>query len=84
MGDFRRAAMDSGTNPGQTAFELTPAPASLREACEALERDHDFLLAGGVFDEGQIADWISHKLNEEYYQVRNRPHPYEMALYFDV
>ena len=54
------------------------------EACRALERDHEFLLAGGVFDEGLIADWIAHKLNEEYYQVRNRPHPYEMALYFDV
>jgi len=64
--------------------KIKPLPSSLREACEALERDHDFLLAGGVFDEGQIADWISHKLDEEYYQVRNRPHPYEMALYFDV
>jgi len=64
--------------------KIKPLPSSLREVCEALEHDHDFLLAGGVFDEGQIADWISHKLNEEYYQVRNRPHPYEMALYFDV
>ena len=64
--------------------KIRPLPSSLRQVCEALEHDHDFLLAGGVFDEGQIADWISHKLNEEYYQVRNRPHPYEMALYFDV
>ena len=64
--------------------KIKPLPASLREALEALERDHDFLLAGGVFDEGQITDWIAHKLNDEYYQVRNRPHPYEMALYFDV
>jgi glutamine synthetase len=64
--------------------QIRPLPASLREACEALERDHDFLLAGGLFDEGQIADWIAHKLNDEYYQVRNRPHPYEMVLYFDV
>lgn len=64
--------------------QIKPLPASLLEACRALERDHEFLLAGGVFDEGLIADWIAHKLNEEYYQVRNRPHPYEMALYFDV
>lgn len=64
--------------------QIKPLPASLLEACRALERDHTFLLAGGVFDEGLIADWIAHKLNEEYYQVRNRPHPYEMALYFDV
>jgi len=68
----------------QQRKKIRPLPASLREACEALERDHGFLLAGDVFDEGQIADWISHKLDEEYYQVRNRPHPYEMALYFDV
>jgi glutamine synthetase len=64
--------------------KIKPLPASLLEACKALERDHGFLLAGGVFDEGLIADWMEHKLNEEYYQVRNRPHPYEMALYFDV
>lgn len=64
--------------------QIKPLPSSLYEACKALERDHDFLLAGGAFDEGQIRDWIAHKLNEEYYQVRNRPHPYEMALYFDV
>jgi glutamine synthetase len=56
----------------------------LLEACRALETDHEFLCVGGVFDEGLIADWIAHKLTEKYYQVRNRPHPYEMALYFDV
>jgi len=62
---------------------IKPLPTSLREALDALERDHDFLLQGDVFDEGQIAEWIRIKL-DEYYGVRNRPHPYEMALYFDV
>ncbi len=62
---------------------IKPLPSSLREALEALQRDHEFLLQGGVFDEGQIAEWIKFK-SEEYYGVRNRPHPYEMALYFDV
>lgn len=62
---------------------IKPLPASLREALEALERDHDFLLAGGVFDEGQIAEWIRVK-SDEYYDVRDRPHPFEMALYFDA
>lgn len=62
---------------------VKPLPSTLREALDALERDHDFLLAGGVFDEGQIAEWIKVKY-EEYYGVRNRPHPYEVALYFDV
>jgi len=47
-----------------------------------LERDHEFLLAGGVFDEGQIAEWVRVKY-DEYYGVRNRPHPFEIELYFD-
>ncbi len=59
-------------------------PASLREALEALAQDHDFLLAGGVFRSELIEQWIQYKLEHEYYQVRNRPHPYEMNLYFDV
>lgn len=62
---------------------IKPLPASLREALDALENDHDFLLQGEVFDEGQIAEWIKVK-SEEYYGVRNRPHPYEIQLYFDA
>jgi glutamine synthetase len=63
---------------------IRPLPASLKEALEALADDHDFLLAGDVFSEDLIERWIAFKMDEEYYQVRNRPHPYEMELYFDV
>jgi glutamine synthetase len=63
---------------------IKPLPSSLKEALEALATDNAFLQAGGVFDDEMIEDWIEHKLNEEYYAVRNRPHPYEMKLYFDV
>jgi glutamine synthetase len=59
-------------------------PASLAEALNALAADHEFLLAGGVMDAEFIHDWIDYKMKQEYYQVRDRPHPYEMALYFDV
>jgi glutamine synthetase len=59
-------------------------PASMREAMDALEHDHDFLLAGDVFSTDLLKTWIKDKLENEYYQVRNRPHPYEMAMYFDV
>ncbi len=62
---------------------IRPLPRSLQEALEALERDHEFLLQGGVFDEGQIAEWAKVKY-EEHYAVRNRPHPFEMELYFDA
>lgn len=59
-------------------------PFSLNLALEALEADHDFLLAGGVFSEELVQQWINSKREQEYYPVRNRPHPYEMSLYFDV
>jgi glutamine synthetase len=59
-------------------------PDSLNAALVALEQDHEFLLEGEVFSELMIKQWVDFKRNEEYYQVRNRPHPYEMSLYFDV
>jgi glutamine synthetase len=62
---------------------IRPLPASLREALDALERDHAFLLAGDVFDAGQIAEWIKVR-RDEYFAVRNRPHPIEVTMYFDV
>ena len=59
-------------------------PSSLGEALDALAADHDFLLAGDVMDEEFIEDWIDYKMTREHLEVRDRPHPYEMALYFDV
>ena len=59
-------------------------PSSMREAMLALQDDHEFLLASGVFSSELIQQWITTKLEMEYYQVRNRPHPYEFTLYFDV
>lgn len=58
-------------------------PTSLVEACDALERDHEFLLAGGVFDSDQILDFIRH-LRADDAAVRNRPHPFEVGRYFDA
>ena len=52
-------------------------------ALRELEADHEFLLRGDVFDAGQIEEWIRVK-SDEYFNVRNRPHPYEMSLYFDA
>jgi glutamine synthetase len=59
-------------------------PGSLREALDALGADHEFLLEGDVFSEEMLDQWIAFKREAEYYPVRNRPHPYEMQLYFDV
>ncbi len=59
-------------------------PSSLDEALRSLETDHQFLLAGNVFSEEMICQWTDYKRQQEYFAVRNRPHPYEMSLYFDV
>ena len=59
-------------------------PNSLAEALQGLAGDHDFLLAGDIMDTEFILDWIDFKMTNEHLEVRDRPHPYEMALYFDV
>lgn len=71
------------TWPEERRSSIKPLPGSLREALDALERDHAFLLEGEVFDPGQIEEWVKVK-REEYYSVRNRPHPFEVTMYFDV
>ena len=59
-------------------------PASLDEALVALEADHDFLTAGGVFTDDLIDTWISYKRVNEIDALRLRTHPYEFALYYDI
>ncbi|MDP8221087.1 MAG: glutamine synthetase, partial [Candidatus Stygibacter frigidus] len=63
--------------------KLRNVPASLSEALMALEEDHEYLLAGDVFNEELINSWITEK-KKEIYQVDTRPNPTEMALYFNV
>jgi glutamine synthetase len=58
-------------------------PTSLAQACDALEQDHEFLLAGDVFDKFQLEDWLK-ALRHNDMEVSLRPHPYEMALYYDA
>jgi glutamine synthetase len=63
--------------------QIKNLPTSLGEAVQSLENDHAFLLAGDVFEEEMIADWIRAKLHEDR-EVRTRPHPYEVELYYDL
>ena len=58
-------------------------PASLNGALEALDADKDYLLAGGVFTEDFISNWIAMKY-EEVQQLRQRPHPHEFTMYYDA
>jgi glutamine synthetase len=63
---------------------IKSAPGSLDAACDALENDHDFLLAGDVFTADVIHYWIKYKRENEIDAIRMRPHPYEFCMYFDI
>lgn len=62
---------------------LKSIPTSLEEALEALKDDYEYLLAGDVFNEELIESWITEKM-KEVVAVRNRPHPFEMNLYYNL
>jgi glutamine synthetase len=93
------AALDGIQNridPGQPLdkdiYDLAPAelvdvpktPRSLEESLEALRNDHDFLLRGDVFTDDVIDTWIWYKTEQECEALRQRPHPYEFAMYYDI
>jgi glutamine synthetase len=57
-------------------------PTSLNRALDALERDNDYLLAGGVFTEDLLENWIKIK-RAEVGAIQVRPTPHEFELYYD-
>jgi glutamine synthetase len=68
----------------EEAADIPSMPASLDEALDCLQQDHDFLLKGDVFTLDSIDNWISYKREAECNPVRLRPHPHEFELYFDI
>ncbi len=68
----------------EEAANVKQVPGSLEESLDALEDDHDFLLAGDVFTSDLIETWLDYKRSEEVDAIRLRPHPYEFYLYFDA
>jgi glutamine synthetase len=86
--DGIQQGLDAGAPADYDLFEdadgsVPQVPGSLAEALDALEADHEFLLAGGVFSEELIRTWIDYKRENEVDVVRLRPHPAEFALYYD-
>ena len=67
--------------PAEEAAKIPTVPGSLEQALDALEKDHDFLLQGGVFTQDVIDTWLEWK-RAEAQEVRLRPTPYEYELYF--
>ncbi len=84
--------IDPGKPVDKDIYELSPeeaakipqVPGSLEESLNALEKDHAFLLRGGVFTPDVIEMWLKYKRTKEVDEVRIRPHPYEFHLYFDA
>lgn len=69
--------------PAERRARIKALPTSMEESMAALAADHDFLLAGDVFSKDVIDRWIARKLWEDR-EVRNRPHPYEIELYYGL
>ena len=69
--------------PPDEHAEVKQVPASLEAVLDALEADHDYLLAGDVFTEDLIQTWIELK-RAEIDAIRLRPHPYEFDLYYAI
>ncbi|HQZ86376.1 MAG TPA: type I glutamate--ammonia ligase [Actinomycetota bacterium] len=66
------------------AANIPQVPGTLSEVLDALEADHEYLLAGGVFTEDLIETWINYKRVNEIDPIRLRPHPHEFELYYDI
>ena len=84
--------VDPGESLDKDIYDLSPEemkavpsmPASLEEALDCLEEDHNFLLKGDVFTEDLIETFIAYKRKHEADAVRLRPHPHEFSLYYDI
>ncbi|GLY18689.1 type I glutamate--ammonia ligase [Kineosporia rhizophila] len=70
--------------PPEEHAGIAQLPASLDEALNNLEKDHAYLVEGGVFTEDLIETWIQFKRSAEIDPIRLRPHPHEFELYYDV
>ncbi|HMO15606.1 MAG TPA: type I glutamate--ammonia ligase [Pirellulaceae bacterium] len=84
--------IDPGQPLDKDIYDLPPeelavvpkAPASLEEALDALERNHQFLLRGDVFTPDVIDTWLWYKRTHEVDAMRLRPHPFEFCMYYDI
>ncbi len=70
--------------PPEEAMKIKQVPGSLAETLDALEKDHDYLLRGGVFTPDLVEMWLKYKRTKEVDPMRLRPHPYEFHMYLDA
>ncbi len=67
--------------PPEELASIPTVCASLREALDSLEADHDFLLKGNVFTRDQLSGYMDLKW-EEVYAFEHTPHPMEYKMYY--
>ena len=83
--------LDPGDPMDKNLYDLPPEElqgvptvcGSLREACEYLDENRDFLKKGGVFSDDQIDGYLELKM-EEIEAFEQMPHPIEFDLYYSV
>ena len=68
--------------PEEEKAKLKGLPTSLEAALDALEADHDYLTAGGVFPEELLRSFIRNK-RAECARMNAIPHPAEFDLYYN-
>ena len=69
--------------PEEEKAKLSSLPTRLEDALDALEADHDYLTAGGVFPEHLIKNYIARK-RQECLDMSKIPHPAEFDKYFNL
>ena len=69
--------------PPEEQKEIKQVAASLEEAIDALDKDREFLTAGGVFTDDMIDGYIAIK-QEEITQLNMTTHPVEFDLYYSL
>ena len=67
--------------PAKELKKIPTVCGSLREAIEAAQKDHKYLLEGGVFTKDQIDAYIELK-EEENIRYEHTPHPVEFDMYY--
>jgi glutamine synthetase len=83
--------IDPGPAMDKNLYDLPPAElakiptvaGSLREALDSLDKDRDFLKAGGVMNDDMIDAYISLRM-EENMRYEMTPHPVEFDMYYSV
>ena len=69
--------------PPEEADSIPSVCATLAEALDALEKDHEFLTEGGVFTEDMIKSYIELKRGEVS-RLQTAPHPIEFEMYYSL